>query len=157
MEKKFSCDYTGCNATFTRVENMLRHKRNIHREKANPHVCKCGKEYSRSDILLRHQRTCSTNLELHSSRVPEPATIPTTAPQQAGYYYQYQAPTQQAFLYQQQQQQQQQHHHQQPQQHHQQYYSYQYPQAYIQTQSPMNMSNTYSNSNAPPGPYQYYY
>lgn len=87
----YTCDI--CHGTFSRQENMLRHVRNSHRsENDNPYVCMCGRSYTRSDILLRHQRGCETFLsggkklsneksQTKRGRKPKMATkVPTITP-----------------------------------------------------------------------------
>ncbi|TIB92268.1 hypothetical protein E3Q10_02160 [Wallemia mellicola] len=51
-----------CHGRFSRPENMMRHKRNSHRSgDLHPYLCSCGRSYTRSDILLRHQRGCEVH------------------------------------------------------------------------------------------------
>ncbi|EOR03737.1 Zinc finger protein C3H1.11 [Wallemia ichthyophaga EXF-994] len=163
MDKNFRCDYPNCHSTFTRPENMMRHKRNIHRQNSNPHICKCGKAYSRSDILLRHQRVCAVNLSVDGSLPPKHALPPQPVHPQ-GYYSYYPTPvpvvtagpsafsnplTPSALSASNEQ------HHEQHREYyqlHQPNYSYQYP--------PQNQSSDgayLSTQNAPQHPYQYYY
>ena len=64
--KAHTCEI--CHATFSRPENCLRHKRNSHRAADfHPYLCSCGRSYTRSDILLRHQRGC----DIHNGVSPE--------------------------------------------------------------------------------------
>lgn len=55
-ERPFKCDFEGCGKTFTRNEELTRHKR-IHTG-IRPHACfVCGKRFGRKDHLKKHMRT----------------------------------------------------------------------------------------------------
>ncbi|OQE45965.1 hypothetical protein PENCOP_c001G08604 [Penicillium coprophilum] len=50
-----------CSQTFGKIQHLKRH-RSIHIDK-KPHVCEfCGSEFTRSDALCRHWKTCATRL-----------------------------------------------------------------------------------------------
>ena len=52
----FECDV--CQKTFKRVENLNRHKKNIHERKTGVQCKQCKKTFSRADNLKRHQKVC---------------------------------------------------------------------------------------------------
>ena len=55
-ERPFACDHPDCGKTFTRNEELTRHKR-IHTG-LRPFSCSvCGKRFGRKDHLKKHQRT----------------------------------------------------------------------------------------------------
>lgn len=55
-ERPFKCDESNCGKTFTRNEELTRHKR-IH-SGARPYPCtNCGKRFGRRDHLKKHTKT----------------------------------------------------------------------------------------------------
>lgn len=55
-ERPFRCDHPSCGKTFTRNEELTRHKR-IHTG-LRPHACpRCGKRFGRKDHLKKHLKT----------------------------------------------------------------------------------------------------
>ncbi|EFN61759.1 Transcription factor Sp1, partial [Camponotus floridanus] len=55
-ERPFKCDVESCGKSFTRNEELTRHKR-IHTG-VRPHSCVvCGKRFGRKDHLKKHTRT----------------------------------------------------------------------------------------------------
>ena len=53
---RFEC--IQCNRTFTRKEDLLRHKKSIH-DKLSYTCGRCFKTFSRADVLKRHQKSCN--------------------------------------------------------------------------------------------------
>lgn len=55
-ERPFKCDESSCGKTFTRNEELTRHKR-IH-SGIRPYACQtCGKKFGRRDHLKKHSKT----------------------------------------------------------------------------------------------------
>ncbi|KAJ1660332.1 hypothetical protein IWQ61_000731 [Dispira simplex] len=58
-EKKFVCEFEGCDIRFNRAEHVSRHYKSVHL-KSRPYTCDepgCGKTFSRTDNLTQHRRT----------------------------------------------------------------------------------------------------
>jgi uncharacterized Zn-finger protein len=93
-EKPYVCTYENCNKCFVRKSDCARHIQCVHLGKKDfqclecglncsresnliahlrthtgekPYECECGKQYSRSDTLKVHKRTCPKLLALHNN------------------------------------------------------------------------------------------
>ncbi|PSN41976.1 Transcription factor Sp1, partial [Blattella germanica] len=61
-ERPFRCEHAQCGKSFTRNEELTRHKR-IH-SGLRPYACAvCGKRFGRKDHLKKHQRTHQIRIE----------------------------------------------------------------------------------------------
>ena len=57
--KLWKCRIGGCNKTFHRKGDAVRHLQTTARHNGKAVVCNCGASFSRHDALKRHQRLCS--------------------------------------------------------------------------------------------------
>lgn len=57
--KLWKCRMGGCNKTFHRKGDALRHLQTTAKHNGKSVVCSCGAPFSRHDALKRHQRLCS--------------------------------------------------------------------------------------------------
>jgi hypothetical protein len=57
--KLWKCRIGGCNKTFHRKGDAVRHLQTTARHNGKAVVCNCGAPFSRHDALKRHQRLCS--------------------------------------------------------------------------------------------------
>lgn len=78
-ERPFRCDEKNCGKTFTRNEELTRHKR-IH-SGLRPFACSsCGKRFGRKDHLKKHMRTHSQTSQMHRSGLQlVPVVLPASA------------------------------------------------------------------------------
>ncbi|KAH9001608.1 hypothetical protein EDB92DRAFT_1827739 [Lactarius akahatsu] len=57
--KLWKCRIGGCNKTFHRKGDALRHLQTTAKHNGKSVVCSCGATFSRHDALKRHQRLCN--------------------------------------------------------------------------------------------------
>ena len=57
--KLWKCRIGGCNKTFHRKGDAVRHLQTTARHNGRAVVCSCGAPFSRHDALKRHQRLCN--------------------------------------------------------------------------------------------------
>jgi hypothetical protein len=57
--KLWKCRIGGCNKTFHRKGDAVRHLQTTARHNGKAVVCSCGAPFSRHDALKRHQRLCN--------------------------------------------------------------------------------------------------
>ena len=57
--KLWKCRIGGCNKTFHRKGDAVRHLQTTARHNGKAVVCNCGAPFSRHDALKRHQRLCN--------------------------------------------------------------------------------------------------
>ena len=61
--KLWKCRIGGCNKTFHRKGDAVRHLQTTARHNGKAVVCNCGAPFSRHDALKRHQRLCSEHTD----------------------------------------------------------------------------------------------
>ena len=60
--KLWKCRIGGCNKTFHRKGDAVRHLQTTARHNGKAVVCNCGAPFSRHDALKRHQRLCNGHM-----------------------------------------------------------------------------------------------